>query len=81
MYISVVRLSSLTAIEFFTSCGKLEPLSAAAAAEAKRVDTQLMRGARNAMYARFDDIRNAIVKVKKLENEEAVYSGRCDSAK
>lgn len=81
MYVFVVRLSSLTAIESFTSCGKLDPLSAVAAAEAKRVDMQLMRGARNAMHARFDDIRSAIVEVKKLENEEAVYSGRCDSAK
>jgi len=55
---------ALTAIESFTSCGRLEPLSAAEAAEAKRVGTQLMRGARNAAPTRLDDIRRAIVSVQ-----------------
>jgi hypothetical protein len=48
-------------MESFTSCGRLEPLRAAEAAEWKRGDTQLMRGVRNAAHTRLDGIRNAIV--------------------
>lgn len=51
----------LTAIESFKSCGRLESFSAADAAEAKRIDMQLARGARNAAHTRFEEIRNAIV--------------------
>jgi hypothetical protein len=51
-----------TAIESNTSCGRLEPLSAALAAEAERVDAQLTRDTLNeAMPARFDQTRIAIM--------------------
>jgi hypothetical protein len=50
-----------TAIESRISCGRLDPFRAAAAADAKRVDTQSMRGVRNAVHTRLDEIRSAMV--------------------
>lgn len=53
----------LTAIESFRSCGKLEPWTAAEAAEAKRADRYCARGARNARLTRVEDIRSAMMYV------------------
>jgi hypothetical protein len=65
----------LTAIESFSPCGSLEPWTAAVAAEAKRTDTQLTRGARNARHTRFEDNLNAIVDVKKQNaTKQTVYA-------
>lgn len=50
----------LTAIESFTSCGRLESFKAAEAAEANRTDEQFMRGARNAAHTRLEESRRAI---------------------
>lgn len=53
-----------TAIESFTSCGRLESFNAAAAIEANRTKQQLPRGARNAAEIRLEESRKAIAPEK-----------------
>jgi hypothetical protein len=60
----------LTAIASLTSCGKLEPCTAAAAEEAKRVDTPYARGARSEAHTLLEAIRKAIVYAGYLANEK-----------
>lgn len=60
----------LTAIASLTSCGKLEPCTAAAAEEAKRVDTPFTRGARSEAHTLLEAIRKAIVYAGYLTNEK-----------
>jgi hypothetical protein len=54
-------MANLTAMESFTSCGRLEPATAAEAAEAKRGFAEWTRGARNALQTLLEDNRNPIV--------------------
>lgn len=50
----------LTSIASLMCCGRLEPFKAAEAADAERVEAQLMRGARNTAHTRLGESRNAI---------------------
>ena len=59
-----------TAIESLTSCGRLEPCTAAAADDTNRVDTQFKRGARSEAHARLETVRNAIVYAGYFINEK-----------
>lgn len=60
----------LTAIASLTSCGKLEPCTAAAAEEAKRVVTPYTRGAHSEAHTLLEAIRKAIVYAGYLTNEK-----------
>ena len=60
----------LTAIASLTSCGKLELCTAAAAEEAKRVDTPYTRGAQSEAHTLLEAIRKAIVYAGYLTNEK-----------
>lgn len=58
----------VTAIESSMSCGRLEPLTADAA-DAKRAEMYLTRGARSARHTRLEAIRAAIITRKILIEE------------
>jgi hypothetical protein len=62
------QVGAPTAIESNTSCGRLEPLSAALAAEAERAYAQLTWDTlKEAAPARFDQMRIAIMKFGYLQ--------------
>jgi hypothetical protein len=59
--------AALTSIASLICCGRLEPFNAAEAADAKRTEAQLMRGARNAAHTRLGESRNAMLRLWSLD--------------
>jgi hypothetical protein len=66
----------LTAIESFTSWGRLDPFNAAETADAWREDWKPTRGVRSAVESRLVDIRSGIVyDGEKQKGKRRVLSG------
>jgi hypothetical protein len=63
-----------------SSWGRLEPCTAAAADEAKRVDTQFTRGARSEAHTRLETIRNAIVYAGVSHKRKRTHEGNINEA-